>query len=167
MSPPEHERRPAGNEAPSHVLTHQESRPDGSAPARHCVLDEPDDLEVMAAVGAWARPFLRGDAPVFASPEWLAMDPADPRRAAAVVRAALTWWRCGDPLDENQARMDLAAVRQASWEISGRLGSSDGVYRPTMAELQRRRRHLLEPRPNDHPGGPVSLWGPVETEEAA
>lgn len=157
------ERRPAGGHGTPSPTSHRQaaSHHDSSVPARHCVLDERDELAILAAVGAWSRPFLRGDAPVFASPEWLAMDPADPRRAAAVVRAALAWWRCGDPIDEDQARLDLAGLRQASWAVSGRLGASDGVYRPTMAELQRRRRQLLEPRPKDHPGGPVPLWGPV------
>lgn len=166
MNPESRGRRPAGGcEAPPNTSTHhQVSRhTKGTAPVRSNALldDERDELEVLAAVAAWSQPFLRGDAPIFGSPEWLDLDAADHRRTAAVVRAALAWWRCGDPIDEDQARLDLAGLRQASWAVSGRLGASDGVYRPTMAELQRRRRQLLEPRPKDHPGGPVPLWGPV------
>jgi hypothetical protein len=99
----------------------------------------PDALEVLAGVAAWARPFLRGDAPVFGSPEWLALPLDDPRRAASVVRAALSWWRAGEPLDDLEQRAHTAAMVEASHAIAGALRWSDLAYRPTVAELQRHR----------------------------
>ncbi len=119
---------------------------------------DPDALEVMAGVAGWAAPFLKGDdVPVFGSPEWLALDPCDERRASAVVRAALAWWRMGEPTEDVEARAEQAAQAQARCAISEAEPWKDLAYAPTQAELRRRRVQSTEGR-NDHAGGPVEPW---------
>lgn len=120
---------------------------------------EPDVLEVLAGVACWARPFLVGEAPSFGSAEWLALDPADRRFAAAVVRAALAWWRCGEPIEDVEERARVAQDVASSHAIAGALDWRDLAHRPTAAELARRRAWTAppplpvptDPWPNDAP----------------
>lgn len=117
-----------------------------------------EDTATLTAVAGWAAPFLADeDVPVFGSPEWVALEDTDPRRASAVVRAALGWWRAGEPLEALQAAA-LAEAGKAALASSGPY-TRDTLVREmrTFAELDRDR-HLPERRPDDHPGGPVAAW---------
>lgn len=109
------------------------------------------ETDTLAAVLTWARPFLVGDAPAFGSPEWVALAPEDPRVAASVVRAALGWYRAGEPLDALE-QAEAAQALKAAVAAAGPYGST-----PTHAELTRRRA-LPAQRDQDHPGGAVASW---------
>lgn len=116
-----------------------------------------EDTDTLVAVAEWAHPFLDEDVPEFGSPEWLALGPRDPRFASAVVRAALAWWRAGEPLEAVEEAARVAAAKAALAE-SGPY-NRDTLVRElkTFAELDRDR-HLPERRPEDHPGGPARPW---------
>jgi hypothetical protein len=85
-----------------------------------------------------------GEIPVYGSPEWEALPPADPRKFAAVVRAAECWRLDGEP-DAVRRRLaddDLlvrARVRLASYDVADATDWTDAAGRPSWAELQRRR----------------------------
>lgn len=116
------------------------------------VHQEPDLLDVLAGVADWARPFLSGDAPPFGTPEWLALPLDDPRRACAVVRAALSWWRATEPHDEVSARERAAAQVASSHAISAAEHWAQWAYAPTVAELRRSRDWHAQRDTADHPG---------------
>lgn len=98
-----------------------------------------DELEVLASVAAWAQPFLVGDVPIFGTPEWLALPLDEPGRTAAVVRAALAHWRMGESVEELEARVEAAELKLSSLGISAAEDWSALAYRPSAAELARRR----------------------------
>lgn len=91
-----------------------------------------------------------GAVPVLGSPQWSELDRRDPRSTASVARAALLWWRDGQPSAvEARLRAELAeADRLAVWRARQgwfefeqalrefRHGRSHMV---SLAELQRRR----------------------------
>lgn len=64
-----------------------------------------------------------GEIPVYASPEWEALDPTDPRRFASVVRAAEAWRLDGEPDAVRQRLRDddllaRARIRLVSYDLS-------------------------------------------------
>jgi Protein of unknown function (DUF2742) len=87
---------------------------------------------------SWAQQLIAngGDSfPEYRSPEWMALDDRDPRKVAACVEAAESWW-------------------------ASRNGTADVFAFPST----RRAREIAEarrPRPGDHPGGPVA-WDRAE-----
>jgi hypothetical protein len=86
--------------------------------------------------------------PSYGSPEWDALPDQDPRRAAAVVRAAEAWRRhvsvaqvTADLVDELR-RSDEALrlrVRSGSWDVAGAYSWRDLAALPTRDELLARR----------------------------
>lgn len=170
MSPPqEREGRPSDRAAIPTASSPHQANHHGTVNGRQGVSialvpadTDPDELEVLAGVAAWARPFLRGDAPVFGSPEWLVLPVEDHRRDAAVVRAALAWWRVGEPLEDVEARAAAALDVASSHDIAGAVRWGDLAYRPTHAELARRRDWSARRDRPDYPGGAVPTWNPVE-----
>jgi hypothetical protein len=85
-----------------------------------------------------------GEIPIYASPEWEALEPTDPRRFAAVVRAAECWRLDGEPdaIRQRLAEDDVLArarVRLASYDVAGATDWAEAASRPSWAELQRRR----------------------------
>ncbi len=123
--------------------------------------EDVDELDVVAGVAVWARPFLAVvDVPPFGTADWLALSVTDQRRPAAVVRDALSWWRVGEPLDDLEQRAQAALDVESSHAVAGALRWSGVAYRPMRAELAGRRDwHARRDRP-DHLGGPVPAWGP-------
>ena len=127
-------------------------------------LDPDGELDVLAEVARRTMPYLEGDAPVFGSPEWLALEAGDPRVTQAVVRAALAWWRMAEPLEDLEARAAAAEDKASAVAISTAIRDSrrSGVYYATYAELVRRRTSPTT-RDGDFPGGRVNAWGPGHT----
>ena len=89
-----------------------------------------------------------GVIPLYDSVAWHALEPDDPRRWAAVVRAAAAWRHEGRldqierRLQEELARVDqlvLERVRSASHDIAGALDWNALASEPTHDELARRR----------------------------
>jgi hypothetical protein len=87
--------------------------------------------------------------PAYGSTEWLALDPSDPRRLAALVVAAECWQHAGRvEVMAEQLRDDLALtdqlvverVRRTSWDVAGARDWHAASRRPTHAELVERRR---------------------------
>ncbi|MFG2299425.1 hypothetical protein [Actinacidiphila glaucinigra] len=78
--------------------------------------------------GLWATAkalFLAKDFPEYASPEWLALDPEDPKRLAAALEAAENWRKYGDdvtawlacagsqpPVSSGKTQQELAEARK-------------------------------------------------------
>jgi hypothetical protein len=117
-----------------------------------------EDTQTLFAVARWARPFLaEDDVPAFGSPEWVALGPHDPRFAAAVVRAALAWWRAGEPLEVLETAYAAEGMKRALAEAGPYNRDSLVKVMKTFAELDQDR-HLPARRPTDHPGGPVAAW---------
>lgn len=77
---------------------------------------EAEDREIAAHAAMFdllSRHRALEQVPEYGSPDWHALEPGDPRREAAVDRAAAAWWRMGDPIDrevaELQQRLESAA----------------------------------------------------------
>ena len=86
--------------------------------------------------------------PLYDSAQWWALEADDPRRWAAVVRAAAAWRFEGrldqieQRLQEELARVDrmvLERLRSASHDIAGALDWNALAAEPTHAELTQRR----------------------------
>jgi hypothetical protein len=69
-----------------------------------------------AARRHWAEQMMRRatgtTVPTYGSPEWLALSEGDVRKVAAVVRAAESWAREGDDLEES-LRVEVLQMQQA------------------------------------------------------
>ena len=101
------------------------------------------ERDQLAAVEATAGPL-----PLYASGQWWALPPADPRRWASVVRAAACW-RYDSRLDVIDARVQaelarvdalaLERVRAASHDVAGARDWTAVASSPTHAELEHRR----------------------------
>lgn len=108
--------------------------------------DEPDIwLRVLEEMRELVDAFVADDdTPLFGSPAWLDLPDDDERRATAIMRAALAWWRVGEPAEDLLERAAAAADVATSHDIcaamrrAGLIGT-DG-YRPSMAELRQLRR---------------------------
>lgn len=101
--------------------------------------DEADELDVLADVARWSGRSLEGDAPHFGTLEWASLDDNDPRRDKAAVRYALAHWRMGAPVEELEARVEAAELKLSSLGISAAEDWTGLSYRPSAAELARRR----------------------------
>lgn len=98
------------------------------------------------ATVAWVRrrisPVLqRVDVPPFGSSAWLALDDTDPRKSAAVLRAALCWWDESRPERIAERLHDEFAVREqlearAFAEMAAQVRAMADT--PTWAEVQQR-----------------------------
>ena len=116
------------------------------------IAEDYSELDVLAEVADRTAPFLAGDAPVFGSPEWLALESGDPQVTRAVVRAALAWWRMGEPIEDLEERARAALDVESSHAIAGALDWAELSRRPSSEELRRRRDwHVRRDRP-DYPG---------------
>jgi hypothetical protein len=121
--------------------THEQPRHDDSAAIR------------FDAVRQWSASRLRhahriGAIPLAGSPTWLALDDADPRKTAAVLRAALAWLYESTPtvtVDRLHAELDLIdrchadRMKVVANDISGSADWSRIAAGPTLRELTRRR----------------------------
>lgn len=103
----------------------------------------------------WANKLLElgrrnGPIPIYGSPDWHALEPADPRRFAAAVAAAECWRQ--DGLDHNIAQrltqelydadtLLRARLRLASWDVADTTDWTAG-FRPSHTELARRRQEV-------------------------
>lgn len=106
----------------------------------------------MTPVESYLLPLIDGvpDIPILGSPEWDALHRDDPRKIASIARAALAWWRDGQP-DAVRERLetDLAEVnRLAKWRTAQALAEIEDAWREhrrgrhrvvSWAELQQRR----------------------------
>lgn len=124
---------------------------------------------------AWARVLVdrgnqAGEIPLFGSPEWCRLPDSDPRKAAAVVRAAVAWLTEGEELAFTLAQEDYDRRREddAHWEQI-HAGRRDLVaaaldeqrtreHRQAHAEAMAERAHSG----SDYSGGPVR-WEPTST----
>lgn len=101
--------------------------------------------EALMAHGAAA-----GEIPLYGSPEWDALPDTDPRRVAAVARAAEAWRRGGEAEHlAVQLRMELAEddlLFRMRLQLAERDARADYVAStaPSWAELQRRRAEMLQ-----------------------
>lgn len=173
-APPEQSsRHPAadhGQRSPRPRPTPAVERGQASTPAGHppfpFLLDEETDLNVLDAVRrliGWARTV---EAPAFGSLEWLELPTTDPRWKAALVRAAVAWWAAENDLGlpaspERLDRLVGAELKAASLDVHAAMTEQgefrrDHVHHSVLA----RRRTRPTSRPEDHPGGPVPVWGP-------
>jgi hypothetical protein len=114
----------------------------------------PDTLLPTTASSPWAASVIAagrvtGPLPRYASDDWHALDPADPRHLAAVVVAAECWAHEGRPdVLAERLRDDLALtdqivvgrIRRASWDVAGARDWQAASHRKTHAELEARRR---------------------------
>jgi len=118
----------------------------------------------------WAYALIRRSptpAPLYGTPEWIALADDDAGKVAAVVVAAECWATAGDTL-ELDLRREVEAARLAYKQ------AEDDDYRaraeahrkewvpPSGGGFAERRQAQLAgvlPRPDDHPGGPVA-WIP-------
>jgi len=67
----------------------------------------PDEAEVAEALYHYITPALRmTGVPMFGTAEWVALDETDPRKNAAVIRAAMATW--GARLAAQQAHVDAS-----------------------------------------------------------
>lgn len=67
----------------------------------------PDELEVAQALYHYITPAMKlADVPRFGTAEWVSLDEDDPRRQAAVIRAAMAHW--GAALAAQQAHMEAS-----------------------------------------------------------
>lgn len=92
----------------------------------------PDEADVVAAIYHYITPALTcGAAPKFGTEEWVALADDDPRKHAAVVRAALAHWSARLTQAENHM--------QASHAISAAHDWARQAARPTRAQVLRYR----------------------------
>jgi len=84
----------------------------------------PDQAEIVQALFEYISPALKcdGDVPKFGTSEWVLLANDDPRKHAAVIRAALVGWHVD--LAKRQAHME------ASWAISAALAQCGYFDRP-------------------------------------
>lgn len=108
----------------------------------------------MKASHAWAHDVIAagraaGVVPPYASADWLALDPDDPRRLAAIVIAAECWWYDGLPevmaerLRDELLFLDqlvVERIRRTSWDVAAAKDWVAVAERPTYDELEARRR---------------------------
>ena len=77
----------------------------------------PDEAEVAAEIYRYTAQALTcgGRVPRFGSPEWAALDDADPAKHAAVVRAALAHWGACQVEAQNHMQASLAISKAHDW----------------------------------------------------
>jgi hypothetical protein len=91
VPPPKASRRPRGGQARNTQACNRSiTSIEPQDPSRVHRDPAPDTLLKLFAVITPA--LLAGDVPHFGSEDWLELDPQDPRREHAMVRAALVWW---------------------------------------------------------------------------
>jgi len=111
----------------------------------------------------WLRARTLTVGPELGTVEWLRL--ADRDKVSATCRAALAWFRAGDPkVIGRRLRMELEAERlvaeqyaDAAWQAAvQRLGAPTETY----AERRRRELEAAKRRPGDYLGGPLTEWDP-------
>lgn len=91
----------------------------------------PDELEVAQALYHFMTPAMKlGDVPRFGTAEWVELADEDPRKYAAVIRAAMAHW--GAALAAQQAHMEASQAIAAAEDRQRR----DPLYRRVLFRRQ-------------------------------
>lgn len=125
----------------------------GAQPSHERLTPEPTAASCFDVVRQWSASRLHhahqlGAIPLAGSPTWQALDDADPRKTAAVFRAALAWlYECMPAVIADRLRGELDLIDRChadrmnavAHDISGAADWSRIAAGPTLRELTRRR----------------------------
>lgn len=133
--------------------------------------DQPIPSRVSTGRRYWSRQLIERQTPTrpeYGSTAWLMLPNDHPDKIAAVVVAAEIWATAGDTLEDDLRREVDALVlgfkqgEDAAYQAQVRAHRERYGEAPRrLKSFQERRAAQLEaaqPRPGDHPGGPVT-WG--------